>query len=81
MKNGKRRITEGIEQPNQERFRTLGVKKNNQYLRILEADNIKQAEIKVRNTKKSFSDEREITKSSFAAEILSKGYALRLLFL
>ena len=28
MTNGKREITEGIEQPNQERIRTLGKKKN-----------------------------------------------------
>ena len=37
---------EGIEVPNQKRIRALGEKENYKYLRILEADSIKQAEIK-----------------------------------
>ena len=31
----------GIEMPNQERNKTLGVKENNRFLRILEANSIK----------------------------------------
>ena len=46
MKNGKRQIMEGIEQPNQEKIRTLGEKETYKYLGILEADTIKQVEIK-----------------------------------
>ena len=46
MISGKRETTEGIEQPNQERIRTLGEKEHYKYLGILEVDTIKRAEIK-----------------------------------
>ena len=46
MKNGKRKIMEGTEQPNQERIRTLGEKENYKYLPILKEDTIKQVEMK-----------------------------------
>ena len=42
MKIGKRRKTEGIELPNQEKIRILGEKEAYRYLRILEADIINQ---------------------------------------
>ena len=48
----KREITERIELPNQERIRTLREKENDKNLGILEADSIKQAEIKGKNKKK-----------------------------
>ena len=51
MKNGKRQITEGTELPNQERIKTLGEKENHKYFGILEADTIKQAEMKEKTTK------------------------------
>ena len=37
MKNGERQMTEGIEQPNQEKIRTLGKKERYKYLGTLEA--------------------------------------------
>ena len=46
MKSGKRQIIEGIDVPNQERIRTLGKKENYKYLGILEAEAIKQTEMK-----------------------------------
>ena len=46
MKSGKRRMTEKIELPNQEKIRTLGEKETYKYLGILEADTIKQVEMK-----------------------------------
>ena len=46
MKSGKRHMTEGIEIPNQEKVRTLGEKETYKYLEILEADIIKQMEMK-----------------------------------
>ena len=52
MKSWKRKTTKGIEQPNKERIRTLGEKENNKYLGILEADTIKQTEIKEKKRKK-----------------------------
>ena len=39
-------MTEGIEQPNQDKIRPLGEKKTYKYLEILETDNIKHAEMK-----------------------------------
>ena len=46
IKGEKRHITEGIELPNQEKIRTLGEKETYRYLGILEADTIKQEEMK-----------------------------------
>ena len=47
----KSQITEGIELSNQERIRKLGEKENYKYLKILEADTIKQALIKEKKEK------------------------------
>ena len=44
MKSGKRHMTDGMELPNLDKIRALG--ENETYLGILEADTIKQAEIK-----------------------------------
>ena len=46
MESRKRESTEGMEQPNQECIRTFGEKENYKHLGILEADTIKQAEVK-----------------------------------
>ena len=61
MKNGKRHMTEGMELPNQEKIRTHGEKEVYKYLGILEADIIKQVEMKekikkeyLRRTRKLF---------------------------
>ena len=45
MKSGKRHMTEGMELPNQEKFRTLGENETYKYLCILETDT-KQVEVK-----------------------------------
>ena len=45
-KRGKRYLTGGMELPNQEKIRTLWKKETNKYLSILEADSIKQVEMK-----------------------------------
>ena len=42
----KRQMTEGIELQNQEKMRTFGEKETYKYLGILEADTIKQVEMK-----------------------------------
>ena len=52
MKSGKRLITEGVELPNQVVIRTLGEKETYKYLGILEADTIKQEEMKEKNLKR-----------------------------
>ena len=53
MKSGKRCLTDGMELPNQDKIRTLGEKETYKYLGILEADTIKQVEMK-ENTKKEY---------------------------
>ena len=45
-KSGKRHITEGVELLNQEKIRIIGEQETYKYLRILEADTIKQEEMK-----------------------------------
>ena len=46
MKSGKRHMKDGMEQPNHEEIRTLGENETYKYLGILEADTIKQVEMK-----------------------------------
>ena len=46
MKSGKRHMTEGVELPNQVVIRMVGEKGTYKYLGILEAETIKQAEMK-----------------------------------
>ena len=46
MKSGKRNLTDGIELPNQDKIRTLAENETYKYLGILEADTIKQVEMK-----------------------------------
>ena len=48
MKSSKRHMTDGMEQPNQDKIRTLGENETYKYLGILEADTIKQVEMKNR---------------------------------
>ena len=46
IKSGKRHLTDGIELPNQDKIRTFGETETYKYLGILEADTIKQEEMK-----------------------------------
>ena len=46
IKSGNPHMTSGSEQPNQDKIRTLGEKETNKHLGILEADTIKQVEMK-----------------------------------
>ena len=46
MKSSKRHLTDGIELPNQHNIRTLAENETYKYLGILEADTIKQVEMK-----------------------------------
>ena len=45
IKSGKHHMTDGMELPNQDKIRTLGENETYKYLRILEADTIKQVEM------------------------------------
>ena len=46
MKSGRRYLTDGIELPNRDKIRTLTENETYKYLGILEADTIKQVEMK-----------------------------------
>ena len=46
MKSGKRHLTDGMVLPNQDNIRTLREKETYKYLGILEADTLKQVEMK-----------------------------------
>ena len=46
MKSGKQNLTDRIELPNQDKIRTLAENKTYKYFGILEADTIKQVEMK-----------------------------------
>ena len=61
MKSGKRRMTEGIELPNQVVIKTLGEKETYKYLGILESDNIKQQKMKEKNFKRVSQKSQKIT--------------------
>ena len=64
-------MTEGIELPNQEII-TLGEKETCKYLKILEADTIKQVEMKEKKNEKYLSRTRKLLDTNKRAEILSK---------
>ena len=49
MKSGKRHLTDGIELPNKDKIKSLTENETYKYLGILEADTIKQAEMKEKN--------------------------------
>ena len=53
-KKWEKQLTEGLERPNQERIRIVGEKDIYKYLGILEADIIKQVEMKEKNEKRVF---------------------------
>ena len=57
IKSGKQQMTEGMELLNQEKIRTPGEEKSYEYLRILEANIIKQVD-KIKKKKKTFSRKR-----------------------
>ena len=46
MKIGKRHLTEGVELPGQDKIRTFGEKEIYKYFGVLEADTIKQFQMK-----------------------------------
>ena len=64
--NEKQKMTEGIELSNQGKIRMLGDKENYQYLGILEAGTIKQAEMKEKKKENH-------SKPNYIIEISSKG--------
>ena len=73
MKSGKRRLTEGMELPSQEKIRTLEEKKTYKYLEILEADTIKQVEMKEKTKKEYLRRTRNLLETKICHRNLIKG--------
>ena len=73
MKSGKRYMTEGIEVPNQEKIRMLREKETNKYFGILEADTIKQVEMKEKIKKEFLWRTRKLLETKLYSRNLIKG--------
>ena len=73
MKSGKRHLTDGIELPNQDKIRTLAENETYKYLGILEADTIKQVEMKNKIQKEYLRRTRKLLETKLSSRNLIKG--------
>ena len=73
MKSGKQHLTDGIELPNQDKIRTLAENETYNYLGILEADTIKQVEMKNKIQKEYLRRTRKLIETKLNSRNLMKG--------
>ena len=73
MKSGKRHLTDGMELPNEAKIRTLREKETYEYLGILEADTIKQVEMKEKIQKEYLRRTRKLLETKLFCRNLIKG--------
>ena len=73
MKTGKRHMTDGMELPNHDRIRTLEEKETYKYLGILEADTIKQVQMKDMILKEYLRRTRKLLETKLSSRNLIKG--------
>ena len=73
MKSGKRHMTDGMELPNHDKIRTLGENETYKYLGILEADTIKQVEMKDKIRKEYLRRTRKVLITKLSNRNLMKG--------
>ena len=73
MKSGKRHITDGIELPNHDKIRTLEENETDKYLGILEADTIKQVQMKDTIRKEYLRRTRKLLETKLSSRNLIKG--------
>ena len=73
MKSGKRHLSDGKELPNQDKIRTLAENKTYKYLGILEADTIKQVEMKDKIQKEYLRITRKLLETKLSSRNLIKG--------
>ena len=73
MKSGKRHMTDGMELPNHDKIRTLGENETYEYLGILEADTIKQVEMKDKIRKEYLRRTRKLLETKLSCRNLIKG--------
>ena len=72
MKSGKRHITDGMELPNHVRIRTLEENETYKYLGILEADTIKQVQMKDMIRKNTLGERENYSRQNSPTETSSK---------
>ena len=73
MKSGKRQLTDGMEVSNKDKLKTLAENETYKYLGILEADTIKQAEMKEKIQKEYLWRTRKILETKPNIRNLIKG--------
>ena len=73
VKSGKRHLTDGIELPNQDKIRTLAENETYKYLGILEADAIKQVEMKDKIQEEYLRRTRKLLETKLSSRNLIKG--------
>ena len=73
MKSGKRHLTDGIELPNQDKIRTFAENETYKYLGILEADTIKQVEMKNKIQKVYLRRTRKLLETKLSSRNFIKG--------
>ena len=73
MKSGERHMTDGMELPNHDKIRTHGEDETYKYLVILEADTIKQVEMKDKIRKEYLRRTRKLLETKLSSRNLIKG--------
>ena len=73
MKSSKGHLTDGLELPSQDKIRTLGEKETSKYLVILEAESIKQVEMKDKIKKEYLRRTRKLLEIKLSNRNLNKG--------
>ena len=73
MKRGKRHMNDGMELPNHNKIRTLGENETYKYLVILQADTIKQVEMKDKIRKEYLWRTRKLLETKLSSRNLNKG--------
>ena len=73
MKSGKRDLTDGTEQPNQNKIKTLAENQTYKYLGNLEADTIKQVEMKDKIQKEYLWRTRKLLQTKLNSRNLIRG--------
>ena len=68
MKSGKRQLTDGMELPNKDKIKTLAENETYNYLGILEADTIIQAEMEEKNQREYLRRTRKLLKTKLKGE-------------
>ena len=73
MKSGKQHLTDRMEQPNQDKIRTLTENETHKYLDILDAETTKQVEMKYKIQKEYLRRARKLLETKLCSRNLIKG--------